>query len=184
MGAGDDTFVWDPGDGSDTVEGQTGSDTMALQRRPRGRARRPLGQRQPAAVLPRPRATSRWTPHGVETVDFNALGGADAVTVNDLTGTDVRTVDADLAGTLGGVTGDGATDTVVVNGTNGNDASPSLAAAGERERDAAWRCSRASARGSHRPTRLRSTRRGIDTLATGGLAAGAIQLFFDGVLVP
>ena len=25
---------------------------------------------------------------------------------------------------------------------------------------------------------------GIDTLATGGLAAGTIQLFFDGVLVP
>ena len=28
LGAGDDTFVWDPGDGSDTVEGQDGTDTM------------------------------------------------------------------------------------------------------------------------------------------------------------
>ena len=28
MGAGDDTFVWNPGDGSDTVDGQGGSDTM------------------------------------------------------------------------------------------------------------------------------------------------------------
>ena len=28
MGAGDDTFQWDPGDGSDTVEGQDGSDKM------------------------------------------------------------------------------------------------------------------------------------------------------------
>ena len=28
MGAGDDTFVWNPGDGSDTVEGQDGNDTM------------------------------------------------------------------------------------------------------------------------------------------------------------
>ena len=28
MGAGDDTFVWDPGDGSDMVEGQAGTDTM------------------------------------------------------------------------------------------------------------------------------------------------------------
>ena len=28
MGAGDDTFVWDPGDGSDVVEGQDGADTM------------------------------------------------------------------------------------------------------------------------------------------------------------
>jgi Ca2+-binding RTX toxin-like protein len=28
LGAGDDTFQWDPGDGSDTVEGQAGFDTM------------------------------------------------------------------------------------------------------------------------------------------------------------
>jgi Ca2+-binding RTX toxin-like protein len=28
MGSGDDTFIWDPGDGSDTVEGQAGADTM------------------------------------------------------------------------------------------------------------------------------------------------------------
>ena len=28
LGAGDDTFQWDPGDGSDTVEGQDGADTM------------------------------------------------------------------------------------------------------------------------------------------------------------
>ena len=28
MGAGDDTFFWDPGDGSDIVEGQDGADTM------------------------------------------------------------------------------------------------------------------------------------------------------------
>ena len=28
LGAGDDTFQWDPGDGSDTIEGQDGTDTM------------------------------------------------------------------------------------------------------------------------------------------------------------
>jgi Ca2+-binding RTX toxin-like protein len=28
LGAGDDTFVWHPGDGSDTVEGQAGTDRM------------------------------------------------------------------------------------------------------------------------------------------------------------
>ncbi len=33
----------------------------------------------------------------VETVDFRALGGADTVTVNDLTGTDVQLVKTDLA---------------------------------------------------------------------------------------
>src|SRR5205085_251975 len=28
LGVGDDTFLWDPGDGSDTVEGQDGIDTL------------------------------------------------------------------------------------------------------------------------------------------------------------
>ena len=28
LGDGDDTFVWNPGDGSDTVEGQAGFDTL------------------------------------------------------------------------------------------------------------------------------------------------------------
>ena len=32
----------------------------------------------------------------VETIEFNALGGADNITVNDLTGTDVTQVDIDL----------------------------------------------------------------------------------------
>jgi hypothetical protein len=59
--------------------------------------------------------------NSVETVDFNALGGVDNVTVNDLTGTDVTQVNVDLAGTLGGSAGDGAADTVTVNGTNGDD---------------------------------------------------------------
>ena len=30
LGGGDDTFVWNPGDGSDTVEGQAGTDTMVF----------------------------------------------------------------------------------------------------------------------------------------------------------
>ena len=59
--------------------------------------------------------------NGVEIVDFNALGGADNVTVNDLTGTDVTQTNLDLAGTLGGSAGDAAVDNVVVNGTNGDD---------------------------------------------------------------
>jgi hypothetical protein len=45
LGAGNDTFVWDPGDGSDVLEGQ---------RRQRRRASRPVGERQPAQVLPDP----------------------------------------------------------------------------------------------------------------------------------
>ena len=58
---------------------------------------------------------------GVERVDFIALGGADVVTVNDLAGTDVETVNTNLAASIGGNAGDGQNDQVIVNGTNGND---------------------------------------------------------------
>ena len=34
--------------------------------------------------------------NGVESIDFNALGGADTITVGDLTGTDVTQVNLDL----------------------------------------------------------------------------------------
>ena len=37
--------------------------------------------------------------NGVEQVDLNVLGGADTVTVNDLTGTGVKTVNLDLGRT-------------------------------------------------------------------------------------
>ena len=55
----------------------------------------------------------------VERIAFKALGGADTVRVNDLTGTDVRQVAIDLQ--AGGGGGDAAADSVIVNGTNGAD---------------------------------------------------------------
>src|SRR4029450_1674528 len=54
-------------------------------------------------------------------VDFNALGGPDSITVSDLTGTDVGTVNLDLASTLGGGQGNGQADHVIVEGTNDGD---------------------------------------------------------------
>ena len=57
----------------------------------------------------------------VEIVDFNALGGPDSITVNDLSGTDVTQTNLDLAGALGGNAPDGPLDSVVVNGTDGVD---------------------------------------------------------------
>ena len=57
--------------------------------------------------------------NGTEAITFNALGGADEVTVHDLSGTDVTEVNLNL-GVPGGA-GDGAADTVVVEGTAGDD---------------------------------------------------------------
>ena len=111
------------------------------------------------------RPTSRWTPHGVEQVDFNALGGADLVTVNDLTGTDVSDVNIDLAGTLGGGNGDGQPDQVVINATNGDDtinvSGDSAAGEGERTRadgqDPPPGGERTSSTSTPSPARTRST---------------------------
>ena len=57
----------------------------------------------------------------VERIDFEALGGADTIVVGDLSGTDLTTTNLDLEGVLGGGAGDGQPDSVVVNGTNGDD---------------------------------------------------------------
>ncbi|HET9323073.1 MAG TPA: calcium-binding protein, partial [Gaiellaceae bacterium] len=120
MGAGDDVFVWDPGDGSDVVEGQDGADTMVFnganiadQVELSGNGSRLRFFRNPGMIT--------MDTAGVEQVDFNALGGADLVTVNDLSGTDVQRLNVELEGTPGGAAGDGQLDRVVVNGTNRND---------------------------------------------------------------
>jgi Ca2+-binding RTX toxin-like protein len=121
MGAGDDVFVWNPGDGSDTVEGQSGNDTLlfnganiAENVNIAANGHRVLFTRDVASIT--------MDLNGVEAIDFNALGGADRVTVGDLSGTDVKAVNIDLASPAGSGTGDGAADTVIVNGTNGADA--------------------------------------------------------------
>ena len=121
LGAGDDTFVWDPGDGSDTVEGQDGIDTM-LFNGANGGEQVDLSANGQRLRFFRTQGTITMDTDGVETVDFNALGGADTVTVNDLTDTDVKTVNANLAAIIGGSTGDLLTDQVIVNGTDGNNA--------------------------------------------------------------
>ena len=59
--------------------------------------------------------------NGVENIQVNAVGGADNIVVNDLTGTDVKQVAIDLAATPGSSQGDGQPDTVTVNGTAGGD---------------------------------------------------------------
>src|SRR5262249_55089186 len=56
---------------------------------------------------------------GLEVLNVNAAGGADTVTVNDLTGTDVTNLNIDLSAAGAA---DGQPDTVVVNGTTGDDA--------------------------------------------------------------
>ncbi len=74
-----------------TIEGTKGSDRIAL--------RLKAGQSGILQVDVRDDGSADFS---FKRVDFNALGGADTITVNDLTGTDVKCVNTDLAATGGG----------------------------------------------------------------------------------
>jgi Ca2+-binding RTX toxin-like protein len=120
MGAGDDVFQWDPGDGSDVVEGQANTDTMQFN----GSAIAEIFEA--SANGGRLRFTRNignivMDVDDVERVNLEAVGGADTVRINDLSSTDVTEFNVNLAGALGGTAGDGVADTVTVTGTNGND---------------------------------------------------------------
>jgi Ca2+-binding RTX toxin-like protein len=119
LGSGDDRFIWDPGDGSDAVEGQEGHDAMTFNGASVGEkfdvsanGSRVRFTRDVGAIV--------MDLAGVEEIDLNALGGADRLTVNDVSGTDLTEIQTDLAGSQGGID-DGAADQVVVNGTATND---------------------------------------------------------------
>jgi Ca2+-binding RTX toxin-like protein len=183
MGDGADTFVWDPGDGSDVVEGQDGADTM-LFNGAGGAEQVDLSANGDRLRFFRTQGTITMDTAGVERVDFNALGGADLVTVNDLNGTDVTDVRIDLAGTLGGASGDGQADRVVVNATDGEDA---INVQGDA---AVVKVSGLAATVAVLHSEVANDRLEINTLAgrdavdSSGLAAGAIQLLIDGIPVP
>ena len=119
LGAGRDTFQWDPGDGSDKVEGQEGSDKMIF-----------VGSNAPAenidisasgdrVIFFRDAGNITMDLSGVEEIDFNALGGADSITINDLSATDLSVVNLNLGDAIGA--GDGQADAVIINGTGLDD---------------------------------------------------------------
>ncbi|HET7363150.1 MAG TPA: hypothetical protein VFJ70_06190, partial [Burkholderiales bacterium] len=179
LGAGDDTFQWNPGDGSDVVEGQDGFDTLvfnganiAEQVDVQANGTRTLFTRDIGNI--------NMDLNGMERIDFNALGGADNVTVRDMTGTGVTEVNVNLAGTLGGVTGDGTADHVTVEATSGNDV---VVIAGD--------ASGVSVVGLAAQVNIAGADGGLDTLEVHGgdgddvldasqLAAGAIGVVLDG----
>ena len=178
LGSGDDLFIWDPGDGSDIVEGQDGSDTMRFN----GAAAAEqftLSANGNRLKLFRDVGNVTMDTAGVERVDVNALGGADLVAVNDLSGTDVGSVNVDLAGSLGGTTGDGQVDRVVVNGTAGNDA---IKVGGDNSGVTVSGLRAQVAIQHQEPTDQLAVNGlgGVDSLDASALAAGAIALTLDG----
>jgi Ca2+-binding RTX toxin-like protein len=118
LGAGNDTFVWDPGDGSDVVEGgQDGADTMVFNGAGvaenfdvSANGERVRFFRDPGNIT--------MDLNDIEFIDVRALGGNDNAVLNDTAATGLKIVSLDLAAAIGGDAGDGAADSVTVNGTN------------------------------------------------------------------
>jgi hypothetical protein len=118
LGSGDDTAAWNPGEGNDAISGGLGRDTLAFNGSDADE-RMSLTADGTSAVFLRSPGNIRMDLDGVERLDLATLGGADAVTIGDLSGTDLTVADIDLSSAAG--TGDAKPDTVAVNGTDGPD---------------------------------------------------------------
>src|SRR5215211_6287843 len=123
LGAGDDSFRWDPGDGSDVVEGQDGdegADTMVFNGAGVAESFDVSSNGERVRFF-RDVANITMDLKDIELIDVQALGGADSVVLNDVSGTRLKLVTLDLEAAIGGGVGDGAADSVTVNGTNDPD---------------------------------------------------------------
>jgi len=123
LGAGDDTFQWNPGDGSDVVEGQGGIDTMVFNGSDLAEnfdiAANGSALPFHRVLFTRDVGNIAMDLSGVETIDLNAFGGADTITVNDQSTTEIFSLNLDLSSSGGA--GDGQADAVIINGTEGDD---------------------------------------------------------------
>jgi hypothetical protein len=111
LGSGDDVAGWLPGEGSDAIFGGSGRDTLAFTGAG-GDEVMSLSANGDRAVFLRSPGSVRMDLDDVERLEVDTVGGLDAVTVNDLSGTDL---DEAVIG-LGGAA-DTKDDTVTVNGT-------------------------------------------------------------------
>ena len=118
LGAGDDRFVWNPGDGSDTIEGQGGSDTMQFNGA-NVSEKIDISANGERVRFTRDVASITMDLNDVEHINFKALGGTDNINVRDLSGTDVKEVAIDLADSTG--VPDAQKDQVTLEGTLGDD---------------------------------------------------------------
>jgi Ca2+-binding RTX toxin-like protein len=176
LAAGDDSFQWDPGDGSDIVEGQGGRDTM-LFNGANINERMELSGNGQRVRFTRDIASIVMDLDDVESIVAKTLGGADQLVVNDLSGTDVTDVRADLAASGGD---DAAADNVVVNATNADDV-VTVSGTGPNAQ-AAGLAARVSVSGASAVTDRLTVNglAGSDVIDATGVSAGSILLTLDG----
>jgi Ca2+-binding RTX toxin-like protein len=174
---GNDTFVWNPGDGNDSIEGQAGADNLLFNGANISESV-DISANGSRALFTRDIAGITMDLNDVERIDFNALGGADNVVVNDLSGTDVKQVNVNLAATGGG--GDGSADVVTVNASTGDDVAVIAGdAGGISVQGLAAQVSVTGAEGGLDRLHVNGGA-GDDVIDASGVAAGSIGLVLDG----
>jgi Ca2+-binding RTX toxin-like protein len=119
LGSGNDVAQWNPGDANDSIEGEAGSDRVEFNGSNIGENIDVSATGERVRML-RNIASVSMDFDAVETLALRMLGGADVVTVDDTTGTDLAAVDVNLDAFDG--SGDGVQDTVITNGTDAVDA--------------------------------------------------------------
>jgi Ca2+-binding RTX toxin-like protein len=176
-GAGDDTFAWNPGDGSDTVEGQDGHDTLQFNGA-NVNEKVNITANGSRVRFTRDVANIVMDIDGTEQVNFTALGGADSITVGDLSGTAVTAVNLDLASPAGSGAGDGAADAVIVTGSDHAD-NINIAGAGVSVQGLAAQVNVTGAEGANDSLTVNALG-GDDGVTASGLPAGVIKLTING----
>ena len=177
LGTDSDTFQWDPGDGNDIVEGQDGFDALIFNAS-NGNETVAVSANGARARVTRNVNNTLMDINDVETVSARLLGGADIVTVGDLSGTDVTNVLAGLASLGGG--DDAAADNVIVNGTAGDDVA-TVAGTPATTQVAGLAALVSVAGGTAGSDRLRvNGQGGSDVIDATGVAATAMLLTLDG----
>jgi Ca2+-binding RTX toxin-like protein len=175
MGAGDDTFVWNPGDDNDTLEGQAGFDTM-LFNGSNAAEEITISANGGRATFFRNVANVTMDLNDMEGIDFNALGGADKITINDLSGTDLTEININLteAANLAGA------DTIVINATNGDDVVLVVGDSGGVSVLGLAAQINITGFDAANDRIIINTLAGDDVIEASGLSVGAIQLTADG----
>ena len=95
LGAGDDVFRWDQGDGSDRVEGGSGYDEMVFNGFG-ANEQFTLSASGDRVLFTRAQGPITMDLGEIEKVTVNPFAGSDTITINDPTGTDLTDIDINL----------------------------------------------------------------------------------------
>jgi len=177
LGAGDDVFQWDPGDGSDTVEGRDGADSLQFNGA-NNNEQLAVQADGPRAKIVRDVGSVTVDTAGLEAIAVHARGGTDELRVQDLSATEVTSVQADLSDAATGAD-DLAADRVVVTGTN--DADTVIAGGQNSDTEVLGLAATVSINGAGtNDTVSIATFDGDDVVDASGVANGSASIAIDG----